>query len=214
MRPAGRLRSNHLRWRSRSRFIAVRQASPQYEAVRAWRFPHRFITAGAVAKNRGMFLCCVTTRRRGGSGRRGRTFLRRLALAGLPFASLPFRLGMLSASFSIRTVFLLTLGRLPAATTPSRIRGLDNSVGSAAGPGISACSLCEDTFAAPAVCPWRTPCLGWYAESVPWEVATPRGSPRRISSILLGHSSLAPLSSSFAIRWQSLCRSPRKSEAQ
>ena len=32
MRPAGRLRSNHLRSRSRTRFMAARQSSPQYEA--------------------------------------------------------------------------------------------------------------------------------------------------------------------------------------
>jgi hypothetical protein len=60
-----------------------------------------------------MLFCCVTTRR-GGSGRHSRT-LRRLALVGLPFASLPFRLGMLSPPFRLGAAFLLTLGRLPAA---------------------------------------------------------------------------------------------------
>jgi hypothetical protein len=89
---------------------------------RTWRFPHRFITTGAVAKNRRMLLCCVTTRR-GGSGRQRRPLLR-LALASLTFASLPFRLGMLSASFSIRAVLLLTLGRLPAAQLLPAFGGL------------------------------------------------------------------------------------------
>jgi hypothetical protein len=62
-----------------------------------------------------MFFCCVTTRSGAGSGRHSRTLFRRLALVGLPLAPLPFRLGMLSASFGIGTAFLLTLGRLPAA---------------------------------------------------------------------------------------------------
>ena len=41
-------------------------------------------------------------------------FLRHVGLRCLPFASLPFRLGMLLASFRASTTFLLPLGRLPA----------------------------------------------------------------------------------------------------
>jgi len=81
---------------------------------RTGRFPHGFVTAGAIAKNCGMFFCCVTTRGLDGL-RRGLPFLQRLGRGRLPFASLPFRLGMPPASFSAGTEFLLPFGRLPTA---------------------------------------------------------------------------------------------------
>jgi len=83
-----------------------------------------------------------------------------------------------------------------AAILPD-IQALDSTVGCDAGPEISARNLCADKSAIPAAGPWRAHRLRWYAESVPWEVMTPLGSPRRISLILLGHSALAPLSLSL-----------------
>ncbi len=81
---------------------------------RTRRFSHRFVTSWPIAKNFGMFFCCVTTRRRGGSGRGGLAFLRHVRPRGLPSPSLPFRLGMPPASFNAGTAFLLPLGCLPA----------------------------------------------------------------------------------------------------
>jgi hypothetical protein len=80
---------------------------------RRGRFSHRLVTTGPVAKNVGMFFCCVTTRRLGGV-RRGLLFLRRFGFGCLPLASLAFRLGMLPASFGRSATFLLPLGGLPA----------------------------------------------------------------------------------------------------
>jgi len=81
---------------------------------RTGRFSHRLVTSWPIAKNFGMFFCCVTTRRLGGSGRGGLAFLRHVRPRGIPFPSLPFRLGMLPASFRASTAFLLPLGCLPA----------------------------------------------------------------------------------------------------
>lgn len=61
-----------------------------------------------------MSFCCVTTRGLGG-GHRGLACFRHAGLVSLAFASLPFRLGMLPAPFSVGAAFLLTLGCLPAA---------------------------------------------------------------------------------------------------
>ncbi len=80
---------------------------------RTGRLSHRFVASGPIAKNRRMFSCCVTTHRLAG-GRRGLAFLRRFGFGRLPLAALPFRLGMLPASFGRSTTFLLPLGGLPA----------------------------------------------------------------------------------------------------
>ena len=76
------------------------------------RFTHRLVTSRPSAKNLGMFVCCVTTRRRSGSCRT-LPFLRDRGRRGLAFAAPPLRLGVLLASFSARTMFVLPLGRLP-----------------------------------------------------------------------------------------------------
>jgi hypothetical protein len=79
---------------------------------RTRRFTHGPVTSRPSTKNLGMFVCCVTTRRRNG-GRRALPFLRYHSRGGLAFAALPFRLGMLLASFNAITTFMLPLGRLP-----------------------------------------------------------------------------------------------------
>ncbi len=76
------------------------------------RFTHGLVTSRTSAKNLGMFVCCVTTRRRSG-GRRTLPFLRYRGRGGLALTTLPFRLSMLLASFSPRTTLVLPLGRLP-----------------------------------------------------------------------------------------------------
>ena len=81
---------------------------------RTRRFSHRLVTSWPIAKNFGMFFCCVTTRRPGGRGRWGLASLRHVRPRGLPPPSLPFRLGMSPASFRSSTAFLLPLGCLPA----------------------------------------------------------------------------------------------------
>ena len=80
---------------------------------RTRRFSHGLVTSWPIAKNFRMF-CCVTTRALSGSGRGGLAFLRHVRPRGLPFPSLPFRLGMLLASFRTIATFLLPLGCLPA----------------------------------------------------------------------------------------------------
>jgi hypothetical protein len=79
---------------------------------RTRRFTHGLVTSRPSAKNLGMFVCCVTTRSRSG-GRRALTFLRHRGRGDLAFATLPLRLGMLLASFSVSTTLVLPLGRLP-----------------------------------------------------------------------------------------------------
>jgi hypothetical protein len=81
---------------------------------RAGRFSHGLVTSWPIAKNWGMFFCCVTTRRSDDSGHWGLPFLRHVRPRGLPLPSLPFRLGMLPASFRGGAAFLLPLGCLPA----------------------------------------------------------------------------------------------------
>jgi hypothetical protein len=76
------------------------------------RFPHGLVTSRPSTKNLGMFVCCVTTRRRNGSRRAG-PFLRYRGRGCLAFAALPFCLGMLLASFSALATLMLPLGRLP-----------------------------------------------------------------------------------------------------
>ncbi len=80
---------------------------------RAGRFSHGFVTTGPIAKNFRMSSCCVTTRRLGSGGRRGFAILRRLGLACLPLASLPFRLGMPPAPFDAGAAFLPAFFRTP-----------------------------------------------------------------------------------------------------
>ncbi len=159
----------------------------------ARRFTHRLVTSRPSAKNLGMFVCCVTTRRRSGSCRT-LPFLRDRGRRGLAFAAPPLRLGVLLASFSARTMFVLPLGRLPTPQFRQAFRLSTVRAGCDALPETSARNLCEDKSAIPAAGPWQAHRLRWYADSVPWEVLTPLGSPRRISLILLGHFALAPLS--------------------
>ncbi len=92
---------------------------------RTRRFPHGVVTSGPITKNFRMPFCCVTTRRLGGDGAPGAPacgsrgggllFLRRFGCGCLPLASLSLRLGVLPASFSAGTAFLLPLRGLPAA---------------------------------------------------------------------------------------------------
>ena len=79
---------------------------------RSRRCTHGLVTSRPSAKNLGMFVCCVTTRRRNGACR-ALPFLRHCGRGSLAFATLPFRLGMLLASFSASTTLVLPLGRLP-----------------------------------------------------------------------------------------------------
>jgi hypothetical protein len=79
---------------------------------RSRRFTHGLVTSRTSTKNRGMFVCCVTTRRRSG-GCRTLPFLRYRGHGCLAFAALPFRLGMLLASFRASTTLVLPLGCLP-----------------------------------------------------------------------------------------------------
>jgi hypothetical protein len=76
------------------------------------RFTHGLVTSRTSAKNLGMFVCCVTTRRLSG-GCRALSFLQFPGRGGLAFAALPLRLGMLLACFSASTTLVLPLGRLP-----------------------------------------------------------------------------------------------------
>lgn len=80
---------------------------------RTSRFPHGLVAAGPVAKNLRMSFCCVTTRGLCVGGRRHFGTFRHAGLVRLPFASLPFRLGMLPAPFRGGSAFPLPLGRLP-----------------------------------------------------------------------------------------------------
>lgn len=73
------------------------------------RFSHRFIASRPIAKNRGIFFCCVTTR-----GTRSRSFPRRIACGCPALASLAFGLGVLPAAFRSLATLLLPLGGLPA----------------------------------------------------------------------------------------------------
>ena len=79
---------------------------------RTRRFTYGLVTSRPSTKNLGMFVCCVTTRRLSG-GCWTLPFLRYRGRGGLAFAALPFRLGMLLASFRARTTLVLPLGRLP-----------------------------------------------------------------------------------------------------
>lgn len=79
---------------------------------RSRRFTHGLVTSRTSAKNLGMFVCCVTTRRRSG-GCRTLAFLRHRGHGCLALATPPFRLGMLLASCNARTTLVLPLGRLP-----------------------------------------------------------------------------------------------------
>ena len=88
---------------------------------RTGRFPHRFVTAGPIAKNFGMPSICVTTRGLGG-GRRALALFGRLGCVRLPLASLAFRFGMPAAAFLTGTAFLLPFGSLPAAQFPAASR--------------------------------------------------------------------------------------------
>lgn len=73
------------------------------------RFSHRFAASWPIAKNRGIFSCCVTTRRH-----RSRSFLPRVACGCPALTPLAFGLGVLPAAFRTRTTLLLPLGGLPA----------------------------------------------------------------------------------------------------
>lgn len=79
---------------------------------RSRRFTHGPVTSRPSTKNPGMFVCCVTTRRRSG-GCGALSSLRYRGRGSLALASLPLRLGVLLASFSARTTLVLPLGRLP-----------------------------------------------------------------------------------------------------
>jgi len=75
----------------------------------ARRVPHRLVTSGAIAKNREMPFCCVTTRGLGRGARGRHADLRRLLPAPLAFC---FR--MLLTPKRIGTESMLSLGSLPA----------------------------------------------------------------------------------------------------
>ena len=138
-------------------------------------------------------MCCVTTRRRSGSCRT-LPFLRDRGRRGLAFAAPPLRLGVLLASFSARTMFVLPLGRLP---TPQFRQAFRLSTVALV---VTPCRKPPPATFAKTSPPSQPPAPGRHTafvgmlNSVPWEVLTPLGSPRRISLILLGHFALAPLS--------------------